>query len=106
MRHEPAALGGDRRGVLADADAGGFVADDPRADRGVVAVKFRQFGARLLDEAFAAIRTARAVLTVFPGKRYVCAFALKKRFRDKTRIEVLRSEISRQQVGVSGKQFP
>jgi hypothetical protein len=71
MRHEPAALGGDRRGVLADADAGGFVADDPRADRGVVAVKFRQFGARLVDEAFAAIRTARADLTVFPGKRYI-----------------------------------
>ena len=55
VRHEARHVAGHHGVVLAHADAGGFVADDPRADDRVAAVEDRGREQRLADEALGAI---------------------------------------------------
>src|SRR5579884_3896761 len=59
VRDEPAAVAGDRAVVLADADAGRGVADDPRADGGVIVPEFGHRSVGLENGAAAAIVSAR-----------------------------------------------
>src|ERR1700694_5441708 len=86
VRHEPAAVVGNRAGRLPDPDSAGFLADDPASDDGVLAVEFGQRRERLVDElpfaVFAAGLGKNAPLIV---ERHVRAFAREERFLDVAR---------------------
>src|SRR5258706_12709353 len=60
MRHELAAVGGNRRGIFAYADPGGFVADDPGTDDGIALIECGQVGARLIDKTLRAVGSVGA----------------------------------------------
>src|SRR5689334_11923570 len=57
--NEAAAVPGDRRVVLADADARGLLAHDPRADHRVVSRERRERMVRLPDETLLAVLARR-----------------------------------------------
>src|SRR5689334_13113412 len=68
MRHELAAVGGDRGQIFADANAGRVVAHHPGADHRISLIENRQFGARLVHKTFRAVRAVRAYVAALPGK--------------------------------------
>src|SRR5512146_3069559 len=72
---ETAGVPGDRRGVLADADARGLAADDPRPDHGVVGAEARELLVGLPDEAFLAVLARLLERAPARGDRDVGALA-------------------------------
>src|SRR3982751_531223 len=73
--NEAAGVARDRGLVLADADARGLFAHDPRPDHGVVRAEARKLVVRLPDEAFGAVLARRLDGLPLRGDRHVGAFA-------------------------------
>src|ERR1700694_203861 len=106
VRHEPAAVVGDRPGRLPDPDSAGSLADDPASDDGVLAVEFGQRRERLIDELpLAIIAAALRESAPLVVEGHVGAFAREERFPDVAR-ELALVEGSLEEVGISRVEPP
>src|ERR1041385_2922 len=106
VRHEAAGVARDGGSVLADADAGGLVAHDPRADHGEVALEARQPVVRLPDVALGAVLARRFLAA--PGRLdgHVRAFARVDRLLHEVGREAARLEARGKQVGMVREHLP
>src|SRR5882757_7717644 len=107
VRHEPAAVVGDAAVVLAHADTGGFSADDPRSDKGMVAFEHRQWGIALPDEALGAVVSGSGVEQAGYDNGHVMALAAENRLFHVGAAQVTMLVLEgRQEIGVAGKALP
>src|SRR5713101_6679003 len=106
VRHEAARIGGDRRGVLADAHAGRLAADDPRADHRIGAVEERELPVALPDEAFGAVVAARLERAPAGRDRDVGALARVERLLHEVGREAAGLEARLEEVRVPGEHLP
>ncbi len=106
VRDEAAEVVGDEVVGFADAHAGGFLADDPAAEDGVVAVEIGEGEELLIDMSFGAIFAAGLLRR---GRRTsdldIGAFAGEDGFADKIG-EAVRFEVGGQEPGAVGVEFP